>query len=343
MAYTPPSHPPSHLHPPLQHPQRLLFNAATLDDANTLSHYGISREATLTLLEIVRPRVTKICGWAGWFLDRVELFMDDGSSAHYGEVGGEAKPAFDLQEGEWITEVEGRNHGQYQGGGVTFTTNLGRQYEAKGSHFLPTFLGVAPLSDSVTFTAPPGQAIVGLVPCSARGGGFKGAVFAAAPSLSSPGEEKKDDDDAAQVWRITTADGPDAAVNFLDADGDIMFHFNPRPKGEGHLVMNNCTGGSWQQEERVAIPDHAFTAVVSVDDKGYAVSFEGSTDVAHVFKHRVPWANFASLSSSPGEDSLYYARILYRGGAITPHQDRISFIWMSDMPLFCVHGLPYPR
>ena len=177
MAYTPPSHPPSHLHPPLQHPQRLLFNAATLDDANTLSHYGISREATLTLLEIVRPRVTKICGWAGWFLDRVELFMDDGSSAHYGEVGGEAKPAFDLQEGEWITEVEGRNHGQYQGGGVTFTTNLGRQYEAKGSHFLPTFLGVAPLSDSVTFTAPPGQAIVGLVPCSARGGGFKGAVF----------------------------------------------------------------------------------------------------------------------------------------------------------------------
>jgi hypothetical protein len=116
------------------------------------------------------PRVTKICGWAGWYLDRVELFMDDGSSAHYGEVGGGAKPAFDLQEGEWITEVEGRNHGEYQGGGVTFTTNLGRQYESQGSQ--------STSGGSFTFTAPPGQAIVGLVPCSARGGGFKGAVFA---------------------------------------------------------------------------------------------------------------------------------------------------------------------
>ena len=113
--------------------------------------------------------VVKICGWAGWYLDRVELFMDDGSSAHYGKVGGAPKPEFDLQEGEWITEVEGRNHGEYQGGGVTFTTNLSRQYESQGSQ--PTSGG------SFTFTAPPGQAIVGLVPCSARGGGFKGAVF----------------------------------------------------------------------------------------------------------------------------------------------------------------------
>ena len=48
--------PPSHPHPPLQYPQRLLFNAATLDDANTLSHYGISREATLTLLEVVEEK-----------------------------------------------------------------------------------------------------------------------------------------------------------------------------------------------------------------------------------------------------------------------------------------------
>ena len=75
----------------------------------------------------------KICGWAGSYLDRVELFMDDGSTVHYGNVGGEAKPDFDLQNDEWITKVEGRNYDEYQGCGVTFTTNLARTYAVQGS------------------------------------------------------------------------------------------------------------------------------------------------------------------------------------------------------------------
>ena len=106
----------------------------------------------------------------------------------------------------------------------------------------------------------------------------------------------------ARVWRITTAGG-DGAVNFLDADGGIMFHFNPRPTREGKIVMNNKpAGGGWKREERLSMPASTlrgpFTATVAVDDAGYAVSFEGSEGVAHVFQHRVAWTTFANLSGA---------------------------------------------
>ena len=107
-------------------------------------------------------------------MDRVELFMDDGTSVPYGDVGGGAKPEFDLQDGEWITKAASYNYGEYQGGGVTFQTNLRRTYEAMGTKAEE----VGALRE---MEAPEGQAIVGLVPD--RSGGFAEAIFAPAPAV----------------------------------------------------------------------------------------------------------------------------------------------------------------
>jgi hypothetical protein len=38
-------------------------------------------------------------------------------------------------------------------------------------------------------------------------------------------------------------------VNFLGANGDILFYFNPR-LGEKHVVRNSCIAGQWGNEER---------------------------------------------------------------------------------------------
>ena len=42
-------------------------------------------------------------------------------------------------------------------------------------------------------------------------------------------------------------------MNGYSADDDIAFHFNPRI-GQGEVIMNCCTGGSWEEEEKVDIP-----------------------------------------------------------------------------------------
>ena len=50
-------------------------------------------------------------------------------------------------------------------------------------------------------------------------------------------------------------------LDFLTANGDIAFHFNPRFKEGGRkvIVRNSCLSGKWGQEEREA-PSFPFTA-----------------------------------------------------------------------------------
>ena len=50
-----------------------------------------------------------------------------------------------------------------------------------------------------------------------------------------------------------------------DDDSDIALHFNPR-RGDGEVVMNNRSGGDWQEEERHEIPE-AFMNLIPFEIK----------------------------------------------------------------------------
>jgi len=81
---------------------------------------------------------------------------------------------------------------------------------------------------------------------------------------------------APNQWEVTTS-GNDGVVNFLDAAGNILLHFNPRPHAEGNLVMNSTHHGGWGAEERLALPDFAkqgpITAQVTYRNGTFGVLF----------------------------------------------------------------------
>ena len=88
-------------------------------------------------------------------------------------------------------------------------------------------------------------------------------------------------------------------MNFLDAAGNILFHFNPRPNAEGTLVMNSTHNGRWGAEERMALPDFAksgpITAKISLDNGVFEVTLvevkvasTSLTRAASLKAHRIP-------------------------------------------------------
>lgn len=80
-------------------------------------------------------RVVKITGRAGWYLDRVDFIYSDGSQSHIGNSCGSPQGVFSLQSDEYITKVLVKGYHEYEGCGVVFLTNKGRNYAFRGSKY----------------------------------------------------------------------------------------------------------------------------------------------------------------------------------------------------------------
>ena len=89
--------------------------------------------------------------------------------------------------------------------------------------------------------------------------------------------------------------------NWESADGNILFHLNPRPQEGDTLVMNNkiASTGSWHQEERcnyaaAKLPGGRFAFTVQVDAKGFHVWTRGGLKL-WLFRHR--WSEHRGTAS----------------------------------------------
>jgi hypothetical protein len=91
------------------------------------------------------------------------------------------------------------------------------------------------------------------------------------------------------------------SVDWVDAEGNIPFHFNPRPEQQV-VVLNSLVGGSWQKEQRVRRypfrlePDVPFLLGFDVSPKRFAVSVDGSE--LCTFKHRRPPTDVVEVRST---------------------------------------------
>ncbi|XP_061166319.1 uncharacterized protein LOC133175224 [Saccostrea echinata] len=68
-------------------------------------------------------------------------------------------------------------------------------------------------------------------------------------------------------------------INFVNENGDIAFHFNPR-RNEDEVVMNNCEDGAWQSEERTGLhpvfkTERPFEVKVETKKKKFKVFING--------------------------------------------------------------------
>ena len=95
------------------------------------------------------------------------------------------------------------------------------------------------------------------------------------------------------TWHITSETATTGVLNWLDTNGDIMLHFNPR-LSERELVMNTCDKGSWGDEERLPYDGRPIDAQVVATSVGFEIRFNGA---ATVFKHRKSFSAFSQLSS----------------------------------------------
>jgi len=79
------------------------------------------------------------------------------------------------------------------------------------------------------------------------------------------------------------------AVNWLDGDGNVLLHFNPRPE-QGVVVLNRLLDGQWGEEEAVASypfplePDRPFHLRFELHRRRFEVSVDGRRLCA--FDHR---------------------------------------------------------
>mmetsp|Transcript_13851 Transcript_13851/g.22104 ORF Transcript_13851/g.22104 Transcript_13851/m.22104 type:complete len:403 (-) Transcript_13851:310-1518(-) len=103
-------------------------------------------------------RVVKITGMAGWYLDRVDFIYSDGTRSHIGKTGGRPQGVFELQPDEYIVKVLSKGFHQYQGCGVLFLTNKGRNYAMRGTKYNEV------RNQEQLFTCAKGAAIIGLQP-----------------------------------------------------------------------------------------------------------------------------------------------------------------------------------
>lgn len=106
-------------------------------------------------------------------------------------------------------------------------------------------------------------------------------------------------------------------------DGEVAFHFNPRP-GEQQCVRNSFDGGSWMDEERDQphFPfdeGRSFTLRIEVADEGFRTYVNGKPYVN--FSHRLDLGNVHYLYLTEGAE---FYDISY--------QDRYSLPYKSEIP-----------
>ena len=116
--------------------------------------------------------------------------------------------------------------------------------------------------------------------------------------------------DAARVWSLEG--GPDICYwNWMSAQGEILFHLNPRPKTGDVLVMNHnpdqrhtWNAATTRCEERcnyaaAKLSNGRFAFTVMVDAEGYHVSTREGKKL-HSFRHRLGWDSFSHVGYSDG-------------------------------------------
>lgn len=97
------------------------------------------------------------------------------------------------------------------------------------------------------------------------------------------------------VWHFSFPGS--SSANWLDADGNVLFHFNPR-ENESEIVMNSTVDGEWLHEERIPLLESQgsrFAASVTVTSAGFLVSTVDQGSQSYLFRHRRPWTSWASL------------------------------------------------
>jgi hypothetical protein len=98
------------------------------------------------------------------------------------------------------------------------------------------------------------------------------------------------------------------ACNFLNENGNIVFHFNPRPV-ENQLVLNTFKPGfrggiadGWGQEDRQPLARFDCSpgnqVLFTLTDKGFLISAKGSDgSVLHFYPHRIPVVKIQEIFS----------------------------------------------
>ena len=101
----------------------------------------------------------------------------------------------------------------------------------------------------------------------------------------------------AASWSFAVDISLNTSVNWMDRDGNIMFHFNPR-RHEGQIVMNTYRS-HWGREERIGldISDTVTRADIKVTQSCYEISING--ELKHRYNHRLPWYSFDHISEIP--------------------------------------------
>ena len=98
------------------------------------------------------------------------------------------------------------------------------------------------------------------------------------------------------VWQISGT--RPFTVNWLSAQGDILFHFNA---GDTYVAMNTLPSeSSWGFEETFDSDHTSWT--ISVDTSGFHI-LEGNLEV-HFFQHRMSWSLYSATSSSPSDSDV---------------------------------------
>lgn len=59
--------------------------------------------------------------------------------------------------------------------------------------------------------------------------------------------------ETARSWVVTTCESCTGSVNWMDAEKNILFHFNPRPH-QKKIMMNSRNSGGWGKEESIWLP-----------------------------------------------------------------------------------------
>ena len=106
------------------------------------------------------------------------------------------------------------------------------------------------------------------------------------------------------TWKITSDSEINGALNWLDTNGEIMLHFNPR-SFEKQLVINTFYNGSWGDEIRISYEIPTISAQVVLTKLGFEINFNGLT----YFLNRMNYFSDFSLLSSPLPDNMNVVRV----------------------------------
>ena len=96
-------------------------------------------------------------------------------------------------------------------------------------------------------------------------------------------------------WEIKGV--PTFSVNWIAANGDLLFHFQPR-LSEEQVVMNAMFEDAWGSEERFDFPSGSaeVTWTIAVDNRGFHVL--GSGQHLYTFVHRGIWSLFSHVETT---------------------------------------------